>query len=165
MAPSRSTGRIRSSARIRRPEAVQKLAEANFLPPTRMEIGFTPVVVNTGSQLVLFDSGNSPERRPNAGNLVATMQAAGLDPAQIDVVVITHMHPDHIGGLMADGAPAYPNARYVTGEVEYDFWSKEERLSGPTEPPPSWSRRTSCRSPSRSPSSGTRARSCRASAA
>ncbi len=115
------------------PEAVQKLAEANFLPPTRMEIGFAPVVVNTGSQLVLFDTGNSPERRPNAGNLVATMKAAGLDPAQIDVVAITHMHPDHIGGLMADGAPAYPNAGYAAGEVEYDFWSKEERLSGPTE--------------------------------
>ena len=47
------------------------------------------------------------------------------------MVVITHMHPDHIGGLMADGAPTYPNARYVTGEIEYDFWSKEERLSGP----------------------------------
>jgi glyoxylase-like metal-dependent hydrolase (beta-lactamase superfamily II) len=115
------------------PEAVRQLAEANFLPATRMEIVFTPVVVNTGSDLVLFDSGNTPERRPGAGNLVAALQAAGLDPAQIDVVVITHMHPDHIGGLMADGAPTYPNARYVTGEIEYDFWSKDERLSGPTE--------------------------------
>ena len=115
------------------PEAVQQLAEANFLPPTRMEIGFTPVVVNTGAELVLFDSGNPPERRPGAGNLVATLKAAGIDPAQIDVVVITHMHPDHIGGLMAEGAPAYPNARYVTGEIEYDFWSKDERLTGPTE--------------------------------
>jgi glyoxylase-like metal-dependent hydrolase (beta-lactamase superfamily II) len=112
---------------------VQQLAEANFLPATQMEIAFTPVVVNTGSELVLFDSGNPPERRPGAGNLVATLQAAGFDPGQIDVVVITHMHPDHIGGLMPDGAPAYPNARYVTAEAEYDFWSKDDRLSGPTE--------------------------------
>lgn len=115
------------------PEAVQQLAEANFLPATQMEIVFTPVVVNTGSELVLFDSGNPTERRPGAGNLVATLQAAGIDPGQIDVVVITHMHPDHIGGLMADGAPTYPNARYVTGETEYDFWSKDEHLSGATE--------------------------------
>jgi glyoxylase-like metal-dependent hydrolase (beta-lactamase superfamily II) len=114
-------------------EAVQELAAANFLSPTQMEIVFTPVVVNTGDELVLFDSGNPPERRPGAGNLAQALQAAGFEPAQIDVVVITHMHPDHVGGLMTDGAPTYPNARYVTGAVEYDFWSSEERLSGPTE--------------------------------
>ncbi len=114
-------------------EAVQALVEANFLPPTQMEIVFTPVVVNTGRELVLFDSGNPPERRPGAGNLVAALQAAGFEPAQIDVVVLTHMHGDHIGGLMTDGHPTYPNARYVTGATEYDFWSSDERLAGPTE--------------------------------
>ncbi len=113
--------------------AVHELAEANFLPPTRFENPFTPVLVNTGEQLVLFDGGNPPERRPGAGNLVETLRAAGYEPAQIDLVVITHMHPDHVGGLMTDGAPTYPNARYVTGETEYDFWSSEDRLSGPTE--------------------------------
>jgi glyoxylase-like metal-dependent hydrolase (beta-lactamase superfamily II) len=115
-------------------EAVHELAEANFLPPTRFVNGFTPVLVNTGSALVLFDSGNPPARRPDAGNLVAALAAAGHTPDQVDVVVITHMHGDHIGGLMADGGtPTYPNARYVTGQVEYDFWSHDDRLSGPTE--------------------------------
>jgi glyoxylase-like metal-dependent hydrolase (beta-lactamase superfamily II) len=115
------------------PEAVAELADANFLPADQMEIVFTPVLVSTGSELVLFDGGNPPARRPGAANLVETLQAAGYEPGQIDVVVITHMHPDHIGGLMSDGAPTFPNARYVTGEVEYDFWSAQERLTGPTE--------------------------------
>jgi len=115
------------------PGAVRELAEANFLPPTAMEIQFNPVVVNTGEQLVLFDSGNGAARRPNAGSLLQVLQAAGYGPEQVDVVVITHMHPDHIGGLMEDGKAAYPNARYVTGSTEYDFWAADERLSGPTE--------------------------------
>jgi len=114
-------------------DAVEALAEANFLPADRMEIAFTPVLVNTGDHLVLFDSGNGPGRRPNAGRLAEVIRAAGHDPEAVDTVVITHFHPDHIGGLMEADAPVYPEARYATAEVEYDFWTKEERLSGPTE--------------------------------
>lgn len=61
------------------------------------------------------------------------LQAAGYTLDQIDIVIITHCHPDHIGGLMENGAPLFPNARYIIGEVEYAFWSAPERLSGPTE--------------------------------
>jgi len=114
-------------------EDVQALAAANFLPTGRMAISFAPVVVNTGSELVLFDAGNGAGRRPDAGSLHAMLGTAGYTPEQIDVVVLTHFHPDHIGGLMEDGAPAFPNARYVTGQAEYDFWSPVEKASGPTE--------------------------------
>jgi glyoxylase-like metal-dependent hydrolase (beta-lactamase superfamily II) len=113
------------------PEAdVHALAKENFLPPANFEIGFAPVVVNTGSLLVLFDTGNGAGRRPNAGNTAATLAKAGYHPEQIDVVVITHFHPDHIGGMMEDGKPAYPNARYITGETEYNFWSPKEMAEG-----------------------------------
>ncbi len=113
--------------------AVQALAAENGLPGDKMEISFTPVLVNTGSELILFDTGNGEGARPGRGNLRPHLEAAGYSPEQVDVVVLTHMHPDHIGGMMEGGAPAFPNARYVTAAAEYDFWSPEERLSGPTE--------------------------------
>jgi len=114
-------------------ETVQAYAAENRLPPTKMEISFTQVLVNTGKELVLFDTGNPDSRGPTAANLVAAMASAGYKPEQVDVIVITHMHGDHIGGLMREGKPVFPNARIVTGEAEYDFWSKPDRLSGPTE--------------------------------
>jgi glyoxylase-like metal-dependent hydrolase (beta-lactamase superfamily II) len=115
-----------------KPEDVAAAAEANFLPKDKMVNGFTPVLVNTGDELVLFDSGNGARGQPATGQLAERMTAAGVDPEQIDVVVITHCHPDHIGGLMTEGTPLAPKARYVIGEAEYQFWSSPDRANGPT---------------------------------
>lgn len=112
---------------------VQAYAQENFLSPERMEISFTPVIVNTGNELVMFDTGNGATRRPNAGKLAAMLSAAGYTPDQIDVVVLTHFHPDHIGGLMEDGKPLFPNARYVIPETEYQFWTSPDRMGSPME--------------------------------
>jgi glyoxylase-like metal-dependent hydrolase (beta-lactamase superfamily II) len=106
-------------------EAVQRLALAHRLPPTRFEHAYTPTLVNTGRELVLFDTGNGALRRgAGLGMLRARLEEAGYAPDHIDVVVITHCHPDHIGGLLEGGAPAFPNARYAFGEVEFDFWRR-----------------------------------------
>ncbi|MEM9678168.1 MAG: MBL fold metallo-hydrolase [Pseudomonadota bacterium] len=115
-------------------EDVAALMKENNLPETQVALPFTPVIVNTGEELVLFDTGNGAARRAGGvGKLRAAMQLAGYTPEQIDVVVITHMHPDHIGGMMEGDTPAFPNARYVIGETEYNFWTDTARATGPTE--------------------------------
>lgn len=110
-------------------EAVHRLTAANRLPPTRFEHSYTPTIVNTGRELVLFDTGNGPLRRKaGLGRLRALLADAGYAPGDIDIVIITHCHPDHIGGLLEDGEPAYPNARHVFGQVEFDFWQRGEGI-------------------------------------
>lgn len=109
-------------------EAVAALARANGLPPDRFENPYVCTLVHTGRELVLFDTGNGKGRVPTAGNLRDLLPTAGYQPEQVDVVVITHGHPDHIGGLLHEGQPAYPNARYVFGEVEFDFWKKGQNV-------------------------------------
>lgn len=101
------------------PEEFAAAAAAAFLPADRTQNFFTPTLVNTGAELVLFDTGLSAE------GTGAALAAAGISPDQVDVVVLTHMHGDHIGGLMgADGTtPTFPNARYVTGALEHNHWS------------------------------------------
>lgn len=92
------------------------VSSAAHIPSDTSQFFFTPTVVNTGAELILFDTGL------NAAGTTAALAEAGYAPEQIDTVVITHMHPDHIGGLMREGAPTYANARYVTGATEFDAW-------------------------------------------
>ena len=97
-------------------EEFANASDSAMIPTDRAQFFFTPTVVNTGSQLILFDTGLS-----GAGTSAA-LQAAGYSPDQIDTVVLTHMHGDHIGGLMSDGTPTFANASYATGAIEFDTW-------------------------------------------
>ncbi len=101
-------------------EDFAKVSADNFISPDVAQFFFTPTLVNTGSELVLFDTGLGQ------GGIQAALADAGVTPDQIDVVVITHMHPDHIGGMTTDDAPTFPNARYVTASPEYDFWAAQD---------------------------------------
>jgi glyoxylase-like metal-dependent hydrolase (beta-lactamase superfamily II) len=98
-------------------EEFAEASEAAMIPTDKAQFFFTPTVVNTGSELVLFDTGT------DHGGIVAALEAAGYTADQVDLVVLTHMHGDHIGGMTDDsGAPTFANARYVTGAVEFDAW-------------------------------------------
>ncbi|MGQ9368233.1 MBL fold metallo-hydrolase [Azospirillum sp. ST 5-10] len=147
-------------------DAVDRLMRDSLLPAGRFQPGFTPTIVNTGREVVLFDTGNGADGfvpRPDGGWLAAMLAPAGFAPEQIDVVVLTHAHPDHIGGLMEGGRPLFPNARYVVGDVEHAFWSQEERLAAPKDsnayPRPCCSGPTWCRWPAGPASSSRAARS------
>ncbi len=105
-------------------------AAAN-IPTDKAQFFFTPTVVNTGAELVLFDTGLNP------ASITGALAEAGYTPEQVDVVVITHMHGDHIGGLSDDaGTATFPNARYVTGAAEFDGWdmSGTEGFEGKVRP-------------------------------
>lgn len=101
-------------------ETFQQVSEENFIPADRSVGFFTPALVATPSERILFDTGM------NAGGLLQAMQDAGLTPADVTHVVLTHMHPDHIGGLTDDaGQPTFPNAAYISGQVEFDHWAAQ----------------------------------------
>jgi glyoxylase-like metal-dependent hydrolase (beta-lactamase superfamily II) len=102
------------------PEEFTKVSEEAFLPADKVQFFFTPTLINTGSEVILFDTGL------NAKGITAAVEAAGYTTDQVDKVVITHMHGDHIGGLMGDEGETFKNASYIAGSVEHNHWSKAD---------------------------------------
>jgi len=95
------------------------------LPADFVSIPFTVALVKNGGKTILCDSGTGGQVQPTAGKMMASMKAAGIDPARIDTVLISHFHPDHIFGLMEKetNRPVFPNAEIVVSDVEYKFWT------------------------------------------
>ena len=91
-------------------------SEAAFIPHDKTQFFFNPTLVSTGEAMILFDTGL------NAGGIKSALGEAGVRPDQITHVVLTHMHGDHIGGLMSDGTPTFSNAAYVAGAAEDNHW-------------------------------------------
>jgi glyoxylase-like metal-dependent hydrolase (beta-lactamase superfamily II) len=94
------------------------------LPADFVSIPFVVTVVKTGGKTILCDSGTGGQVQPTAGKMMTNMKAAGIDPASIDTILISHCHPDHIFGLMdKSNEPVFPKAEIVISDVEYKFWT------------------------------------------
>jgi glyoxylase-like metal-dependent hydrolase (beta-lactamase superfamily II) len=111
-----------------------KAAEAAYMPDGKVVIPFSPMIISTGSKLIAIDTGNGlgafAASKGAVGQARQNMAAAGIDPKQIDIVIISHFHGDHIGGLKnADGSPAFPNAEIKVPATELAFWSDEANAS------------------------------------
>jgi glyoxylase-like metal-dependent hydrolase (beta-lactamase superfamily II) len=105
-------------------------AESAYMPKGMVTVPFNPTVINTGSKLVLIDSGYGPNVAPTVGLLPVNMAAAGIDPKQIDIVILSHLHPDHINGIRAaDGSAAFPQAEIKVPALDWAFWADEGNMS------------------------------------
>lgn len=101
-------------------EEVTALLAANGFPTGELRNVFKPMLVNTGDNLVLIDTGLGAGSGAG-GQLFPTLELIGVSLEDINTVAITHWHPDHIGGILVDGSPAFPNATYMFPQVEWDF--------------------------------------------
>jgi len=110
-------------------EEVNQALAAAFLPPNILPISFTALMVNTGSKLILIDTGTAGQIVDTAGSMLDNLKAAGVHPDAIDAILISHFHPDHIDGIKSkDGAKIFPNAEIFVPEPEWAFWMNDANM-------------------------------------
>jgi glyoxylase-like metal-dependent hydrolase (beta-lactamase superfamily II) len=110
-------------------EAVNAALAAAFLPPRVLPVTFTALLVNTGRKLVLIDTGTAGQITDSAGVMRDNLKAAGVAPADIDTIVISHFHPDHIDGIKTkDGVKVFPHAEILVPEPEWTFWMDDANM-------------------------------------
>lgn len=93
-----------------------------------LETSDNAFLINTGSRLVLVDTGAGALFGPTLGKLVANLRAAGYAPEQVDDILLTHMHPDHVGGLVANGQRVFPNAVVHADAHEAAYWLSKANM-------------------------------------
>jgi glyoxylase-like metal-dependent hydrolase (beta-lactamase superfamily II) len=105
-------------------------AAAVHMPEGKVNVPFNPIVINTGSKLVLIDAGYGPNIGPSVGLLPKHLAAAGIDPKAIDIVVLSHLHPDHINGIKTkEDTLAFPNAEIKVPTQDWAFWMSDENAA------------------------------------
>lgn len=108
------------------PDAVKSFLQAHFLSTETNYSHTNHLVISLGDATVLVDVGSGNRFLPTAGRLMENLESAGIDPADITHVVITHAHPDHIWGVRDDFDEAViPDAGYYIGAIERDFWMQD----------------------------------------
>jgi glyoxylase-like metal-dependent hydrolase (beta-lactamase superfamily II) len=115
-------------------EDIARILQEEFLPVAPMMLEQNCLVLNIANRVVLFDSGMGADQTfgDKAGRLLRNLRAAGIEPAQVDDIVLTHAHCDHCWGLVADdGTLNFPNATAHISQADFDYWTDEANLSGP----------------------------------
>ncbi len=115
-------------------EEVLAAAEAAYMPKGMVTVPFNPQLINTGSKLILIDSGNGigtyESSKGAVGRTIQNLAAAGVDPKSIDIVLMSHLHPDHTNGIRAaDGSMAFPNAEIMVPAKDWEFWMSDENAA------------------------------------
>jgi glyoxylase-like metal-dependent hydrolase (beta-lactamase superfamily II) len=108
---------------------VDALLTANGLPTDQLSLAFHPLLVRTADKVMLFDSGAGASMGPNAGRTSANLAAAGVDPASVTDIFISHSHGDHVAGLVANDALVYPNATIHIQAAEWASFKGQEPMA------------------------------------
>src|SRR5882757_6865844 len=115
-------------------DELRKMLSDNFLSPTNIVLEQNSPVVNMGDRLVLFDTGmgTAKDFGPTTGRQQKSMAEAGIKPEDIDAVVFSHAHVDHIGGVVDEsGKLLFPNAQFYITQSDFDFWTDEGKIGSP----------------------------------
>ncbi|MGD9923819.1 MAG: MBL fold metallo-hydrolase [Pseudorhodoplanes sp.] len=117
-----------------KPEVVDAALATIFMDRNQMVTPYNPTVVNSGGKVYVIDPGLGQAANVSTkglgGQLLGNMGAAGIDPKSVDGVIITHLHPDHINGLLlADGSLAFPNAEVLIPALERSYWLDDGEMS------------------------------------
>ena len=115
-------------------DEVKKAQEQAFLPTEVTPIPFTTTVLKTGGKIVLIDTGNGNSGAPTSGTWMANFKAAGFDPAQVDTIIISHFHGDHINGMrLKDGSAVFPKAEVMVSAPEWGYWMDDGKMAAAPE--------------------------------
>jgi glyoxylase-like metal-dependent hydrolase (beta-lactamase superfamily II) len=114
------------------PAEIQKAFSQSFLK-LPVETSVNAFLINTSTKLILVDTGAGDLFGPTLGHMLGNLRAAGYKPEEVDAILITHLHGDHIGGLSQGGKMVFPNATLYVGQKDVSYWLNESNEAGAPE--------------------------------